>query len=321
MIKCLECGFEANRLQWTHFKFNCTGKFSNSKEYATAYPGTPLVDPNISKKSAITLDNLVKKYGKEDGYIRWERYKEKQAKSNTFEYKNEKFGWSREQFDNYNSSRAQTLENMINRYGESEGAIRWMNYCERQAYTNTLNYFIEKYGRREGTKKYKQVGIGKSSAKNPQILAEKMNISVDEAIEIILSKQRFSGAVWGSDIEREFTTHLQTALGESLEYTTFTKPYGRWVHSLDSYVIYDIKHKDFVIEFNGDYWHANPLLYKDDAIIRGKTAKHIQKRDETKIKEAINLGLRVFTVWESEYRKDREQTISRVIEWIQNGQK
>ena len=33
MIKCLECGFESSRLQWTHFKFNCTGRFNNGTEY------------------------------------------------------------------------------------------------------------------------------------------------------------------------------------------------------------------------------------------------------------------------------------------------
>ena len=29
MVKCLECGFESSRLQWTHFKYNCTGRFAN----------------------------------------------------------------------------------------------------------------------------------------------------------------------------------------------------------------------------------------------------------------------------------------------------
>ena len=33
MPTCKECGFTASRLQWTHFKFNCTGKFNNGKEF------------------------------------------------------------------------------------------------------------------------------------------------------------------------------------------------------------------------------------------------------------------------------------------------
>lgn len=112
---------------------------------------------------------------------------------------------------------------------------------------------------------------------------------------------------------------LENVIGK-LEYTTFTRPYGKWADLLNSYVIYDIKHDDFVIEFNGDYWHANPAIYKDDAVIRGKTAKEIQYRDLLKKQTAINLGLRVLIVWESEYKLDKEATIRKVVKWIQSGQ-
>lgn len=59
MIKCLECGIESNRLQWTHFKFNCTGRFKNGCEYQLAYPNALLVDESIVKKTAVTLDNVI----------------------------------------------------------------------------------------------------------------------------------------------------------------------------------------------------------------------------------------------------------------------
>jgi beta-mannanase len=50
MPKCLECGVEAQRLQWTHFKYKCTGKFKNGKEYQAAYPGSKVVDEELSQK-------------------------------------------------------------------------------------------------------------------------------------------------------------------------------------------------------------------------------------------------------------------------------
>ena len=90
MIKCLECGFESSRLQWTHFKFNCTGRFNNGTEYKKYYPNAKVVDKDLAKKTAITLDNLIKKYGDIDGVSRWESYKHKQAESNSLEYKKEK---------------------------------------------------------------------------------------------------------------------------------------------------------------------------------------------------------------------------------------
>lgn len=319
MIKCLECGFEAERLQWTHFKYKCTGKFSNGREYMSAYPGAIVVDPELANKTKVTLENLISKYGEIEGKNRWDSYRQKQAISNSFEYKQQKYGWSKDQFDEYNSSRSQTLEKMITRYGEINGAIKWEQYCERQAFTNTLQYFIEKYGEHLGSIKYKEVNLGKSSYVNPKLLAEKMNISVEDAIDVILSRNKCSGSTWGSLLEKEFTNLLEINLGEKLEYSTFSKPFGKWAPLLNSYVIFDIKHKNCVIEFNGDYWHANPNLYKKDAIIRGRTVHEINERDELKKQTAINLGFRYMVVWESEYKQNKQQMINEVIKWMRNG--
>jgi hypothetical protein len=150
---------ETNRLQWTHFKYNCTGKFSNSKEYKLVYPQAVLVSADVAAKTAITKDRLIKKYGIEEGALRWDQYKAKQADSNSYEYKRKKYGWTIEQYTEYNSSRAQTLEKMIARHGENLGTSNWLEYCERQAYTNSKIYFIEKYGVEEGTARFLKLNI------------------------------------------------------------------------------------------------------------------------------------------------------------------
>ena len=316
MIKCLECGVESNRLQWTHFKYNCTGRFQNGKEYLKVYPNGKLVDDSVAKSTAITLDNLTKKYGPTEGAARWEQYKKKQAFSNSYEYKKEKYGWTKEQFELYNSSRSQTLEKMIERYGETEGIEKWQYYCELQAYTNTKEYFVKKYGPELGVKKYLDVNKRKSVG-DPIILAEKMGISVEDATEIIIKRQK---NFFVSNAEKEFVKLLEEKIGP-LAHTSSKNPYGKWSHLLESYVVYDIKHNNFIIEFNGDYWHANPTIYKDDAIIRGKTAKEIQIRDSLKIKTAEDLGFNVLVVWERDFTNNKDQTIEKVVKWIQNVQK
>lgn len=321
MPKCQECGFESSRLQWTHFKYNCTGRFKNSKEYKKAYPNAVLVDPELAKKTAVTKENLIRKYGDVEGLKRWKTYKEKQSSTNSFEYKQEKYGWNREQFNEYNKSRSQTIFNMIDRYGEEEGIIRWQYYCERQAYTNTKKYFIEKYGKTAGISKFKEINKKKAQVHDPKYISEIMGISIDDAVEVIIDRQARTGKTWGSDIEKEFTHHLESKMGHELEYSTFKRPYGKWSEYLESYVIYDIKHKDCIIEFNGDYWHANPKTFKDDAIIRGKTALEIQQRDMLKLKTAQDNSFRTMVIWESDYKSNPEKTIKEVINWIQNGQK
>ena len=316
MIKCLECGFESNRLQWTHFKYKCTGKFDNGKEYLKVYPNALLVDPLLAKTTAVTLDNLIKKYGIEKGQQRWESYRSKQAYTNSFEYKKEKYGWTKDQFDQYNSSRAQTLEKMIERYGEIEGIKRWQIYCERQAYTNTKKYFIDKYGLENGYRKYLEVNKNKA-VNNPMILAEKMAITVEEATDIIIKRQK---NFFSSNLEKEFTTSLEEKIGP-LEYTSFSKPFGKWSTLLNTYVVYDIKHKNCIIEFNGDYWHANPKIFEDTAEIRGKSAKEIRNRDMLKLKTVEDQGFRTLTVWESDFINNKQHTVEKVAKWILNEQK
>lgn len=316
MVTCLECGLTVARLQWTHFKFNCTGKFANSKEYRAAYPGAKLVSIDLAKSTAVTQDNLIKKYGVIAGTTRWEQYKKKQAASNSFEYKKVKHGWTRERFDEYNSSRAQTLEKMMQRHGEFAGATKWEEYCIRQAYTNTKDYFIEKYGTELGTRKFLEINHKKSIPHCPALLAASLNITEDQATDIILSRQT---KFFTSDSEEEFTRLVELEFGK-LDHISSRTPYGKWSQKLNTYVIYDIKHKNCVIEFNGDYWHANPAVYADSAIIRGKTAAEIRHRDMLKLQTVQDLGFKTLVIWESEFKANKHEIIKKVVQWILNEQ-
>lgn len=320
MIKCLECGKEVNRIQWTHLRYKCTGRFTTCKQYILAYPDAKIADDSVVKKTAVTKDNMISKYGKNEGEKRWKDYCDKQAKSNSFEYKNKKHGWTKEQFDAFNSSRSITLKKCVERHGEIEGIKKWHDYCYKQAYTNTKEYFVEKYGIEIGTKKYLDYNKKKGNSSSPEYIANKLNITRDQAVEVILGRND-NHKILGSEIEKEFTSMLEDRLGK-LEFTTFTKPYGLWAHSLNSYVIYDIKHGDCVIEFNGDYWHCNPKLYESTDVIRNKkTANEIWEKDRKKNQVVIDKGLRLLVVWESEFKKNKIETIERVIKWMQNGQK
>jgi len=312
MVKCLECGAEEKRLQWTHFKFKCTGRFQNGTEYMAAYPGAKVVDPAVAASTAVTLNNLIKKYGHVEGQRRWDQYKQKQAYSNSFEYKNLYHGWTRDQFDEFNSSRAQTLDKMMQRHGEKIGAELWEKYCLQQAYTNTKEYFVKKYGEVDGIARYLEINNKKAMPHKPDVLAVTLGITVEKATELILARQT---QFFTSNIEQEFTNLLEAQLGP-LDHTSQRNPYGKWSELLGTYVIYDIKHRNCIIEFNGDYWHANPRLYHSKAIIRGKEAASIWNRDMLKLQTVESLGFKTYTVWESEFKLDKVGTIKKVIKWI-----
>lgn len=312
MPKCLECGFTAPRLQWTHFKFNCTNKFKNGKEYKKYYPSAKLVDDDLAKSTAVTLENLQKKYGDVDGKIRWEEYRKKQAHTNSFEYKKEKYGWTEDQFKSYNQSRSITLENMILRHGEDEGIKKWEEYCERQRYTKTKEYLIEKYGNRKGIKKYKEICLKKAEPNDPKVLSKKLGITIDEAVEIICKRGTYK---FTSILEKEFIESIENIIGP-LENTSIRNPFGKWCHDLEKYVVYDIKHKKCIIEFNGDYWHANPKIYEESDLIRAFSAQSIWFKDKIKIETAIKSGFKIKIIWETDFLNDKEKTIKEVCEWI-----
>ena len=76
--------------------------------------------------------------------------------------------------------------------------------------------------------------------------------------------------------------------------------------------IYDFCNNKRIIEFNGDYWHANPEKYKStDLIANRQTAKDIWGKDKLKTKVAIDKGFQIMTVWESDYKKDPESVIEK----------
>lgn len=66
---------------------------------------------------------------------------------------------------------------------------------------------------------------------------------------------------------------------------------------------FDIVWSNFIIEVQGDMWHANPLMYKADDIIMGKLlAKDLWDKDAKKKKIAISNGFVFVEIWENEIR-------------------
>lgn len=76
------------------------------------------------------------------------------------------------------------------------------------------------------------------------------------------------------------------------------------------------------VEFYGDFWHQNPNKYSKDNIRKvGKTrltAEEIWKRDKVRIKNIEEGGIKVFIIWESQYKSNREKTIKELVELINN---
>lgn len=78
-----------------------------------------------------------------------------------------------------------------------------------------------------------------------------------------------------------------------------------------------------LIEVNGDFWHANPNIYKESDILLGDlTAKKIWAKDKRKVDKALSEGYRVITLWESDLQRITDEALIHTLrEFIQNARR
>ncbi len=72
------------------------------------------------------------------------------------------------------------------------------------------------------------------------------------------------------------------------------------------------------IEFNGNYWHANPLMYESNFLNKksGLTAKDVWKRDDYKLKVLEDAGYEILIVWELEYDTSKDEIIKACVNFL-----
>lgn len=272
-----------------------------------------------------SLERYQLRYGMEKGQELFDSYCNKQAKSNTFEYKQEKYGWTKEQFDEYNSSRAVTLKNMIKRHGEEEGTKKFEEYCERQAYAGCkLDYFVEKYGKEKGLRVYKELNRKKVTHQNKEYFIKKYG--EEEGLKRYAHKFEFlkpqyskvSQELFEILDDRSFQLREGSYYGSKNREPLFMDEECEFKYYVD--FMYDKK----IIEFYGDFWHCNPKLFEpDDEIKRFRdgdyvklTAQDIWLEDKKRIENIENMGYTVLVVWENDFRDDYEAIIEKCLEFL-----
>jgi G:T-mismatch repair DNA endonuclease (very short patch repair protein) len=80
-----------------------------------------------------------------------------------------------------------------------------------------------------------------------------------------------------------------------------------------------IEKDGIIIEFYGNYWHANPKIYKENDIVHHNIkAKEIWESDKARIKMLENQGYSVIIIWQDEYKNNKTkiiQSINNLINW------
>lgn len=290
LCRCKECvGKKYDTVYTRKSIYSC--KFGKDVKYAYDISDDDF-QKYVHERQAITKDSMIKKYGEEKGLEKWNSYCQKQSITNTFEYKKEKYGMTEKEFKEYNKSRSSTKELFIKRHGEEAGTKMWEEYCERQRYTTSLEYFINEYGEEDGYKKYmsfdlQRVSFGGASKK------------ASEFFEKLITRDLFKNH------KIYFDSH-------PIEYCVN----GYRLDFYDETI-------NLAIEFYGDFWHMNPYIYKDDDSICVWGEKTIAKNKWVNDKKRIEfiqqqLDCRIIIVWEHELLLNKDKTIDRIIDIINN---
>lgn len=293
LCRCYDCVCEKFP-EFKNVKFKFAHKAAKYTQYGFDVPDEDF-KPVSTARQAVTKEKMIKKYGLNEGEQRWNEYCKKQSVTNSFEYKNKKYGMTEEEFDAYNNSRAVTLDNMVKRYGEEEGNKKWNEYVERQRYTCSEEYFIETYGEIIGKEKYRNfIKQRNGGCKISNTAVSEISLELFQSLKKYYSRNAIK---YGSD---EIDVEVDNGHFYFVDYYDFNN--------------------DIVIEFFGSYYHMDPKKYTDDYILRdGSTAKEKREKDYHRL-ELIQekLGCKVIVVWESTYRSDKQGTVEAIIKMIEN---
>ena len=285
-----------------------------------------------------TLESKIMRYGIEEGTRRWNEYRKRQAYTCSKEYMMNEKGMTKDEWKAYNANRASTKENFIKRYGIEEGIRRWDSYCAHESYAgSSLMWFINKLGKEAGTAEYARVCSEKTNLKSYSKISQKLFKEIDDALGDFALTSRWETKNYEYEIrvpsENKYISMIPTNVLSSA-----LSSYGFDLQP----IIYDIledKNKanqlafmkfrpDYflngkIIEFNGDFWHANPKIYNENDQLsmfghEHNIAKNIWKRDAERIERFKLCGFKVHIVWESDYASDPEHVLEECVKFLKN---
>lgn len=146
----------------------------------------------------------------------------------------------------------------------------------------------------------------------------------EKGLEIFNNRQK----IWNKKLQKCFKKgkYVQSPIANEL--FSFIKNKLNITKNIEEkYIFNEELHKGYLfdfclnnklIEFNGDYWHANPLFYGPMSFIKAKNkkAKDIWEYDNIKINTAKYQGYDVLVIWENEYKTNKEETINKCIDFL-----
>ena len=125
------------------------------KKVVSFEEASKIVEERKNKTSG-TFENFVKRYG-EDAHKRFEIFKSK-SKSTLDNFKLRYGDEGEDKWKSFLESRdSSSLEYYIKKYGKEDGTEKYNTYIEKLSFTNSLEGYKERYGEQDGERHFKEV--------------------------------------------------------------------------------------------------------------------------------------------------------------------
>lgn len=297
-----------------------------------------------------TLEWYKNKHGEDEGI---KRYLEKNKKLSVSEDSLRASGKTEEEIKEIRAKHAkkskQTLENMVIRYGEDEGRRRYAAYRDRNRRSSNrtldcwinkhggdinkakaalvrwqrrdLKWFVARYGKVEGLERFEE--SNRKKGRTLQNYVEKYGAveGKNKFIEACRNWKKGQHGIFNSkgqvEVEQFLQEHFDDVRGSRCE-TGFILTEQERIQFLDQNTIYPdiVVGGKYVIEYDGDYWHASREIFPDDNTMIGRiqqTAGYVRDRDRKKDLFFKQRGYVVVRVWDSDWQIDREAVKQRLL--------
>lgn len=184
-------------------------------------------------------------------------------------------------------------------------------------------YFIKKYGvdnpwfNKTVREKIKNTNIKRYGVDNPWKLKEIQNKCMESKLKS--NKNSIYYSTESQDIFWKIYNQLDDYTKQHTYFAELNKEFGKNNVEDNKYYFYDfaITNLKIIIEYNGDYYHANPLKYNESFYNKHLklNAKDIWIKDKLKNDYIINLGYNLFIIWESDNIEAKiKEIISHIID-------
>jgi hypothetical protein len=293
--------------------------YTSSKKYQSDKFGD---DEYTKKRRSIGKDIMIERHGKEVGTAMWEDYLKRWKKSNSLEGRKEKFGdvegESKHNAITIKFKHINSLKGYIERHGEEIGTRKWNNKLKQISYKNSKEYYIVKYGedykdilRRVKDSLSLTAHIERHGIEKGTRLYKERCAKCSEYAKEHKSVLHFKPENFYSKISQRFFKDLHLLLGDvHCMYGENNGEYFIYDKENKQLFFYDFAYNNKIIEFHGDYWHKNPLLYEPD--------ENVIANDLHKKNLLLERGKQLLVIWEYDYYKEPEKTLLTALNYLTN---